>query len=204
MSIHHNENTVAYAFRENYIGEVKRVDFVPLETPNSDRFCSAFVHCYHANPSFIQFIDELEGPSGYRLQIDANEYWIMLKNKNPISDTRLNIHQVVENARLLEQRVVEQNAFIEAQTEQIFRIHETVYRMMTSLYSQDEDKKRMFGHYNYMVYGEYFDDRILSEDDFEYYDENFEYCDETEEKKQRKIEKAVDRSQAKERNKVSL
>lgn len=189
ISIEHNETAIAYVFGANYIGEVKRVDFVPLETQNSDRFYSAFVHCYHVNPTVIGFIDELEGQSGYRLQINPNEYWILLKNKNPISDTRLNIHQIAENARLLEQRVVEQNAVIERQAEDIFRIRETIYDMMNIIYSLDEDKKRMSDNYKYMVYGENYDDHddILEEDDGEYYDE-------LEEKKQRKIEKAADKA----------
>jgi hypothetical protein len=187
ISIEHNETAIAHVFRANYVGEVKRVDFVPLETPNNDRFCSAFVHCYRVNPTVIGFIDELEGQSGYRLQINPNEYWILLKNKNPISDTRLNIHQIAENARLLEQRVVEQNAFIERQSEEIFRIHETIYDMMNIIYSLDEDKKRMSDNYKYMVYGENYDVHILEEGDGEYYDE-------LEEKKQRKIEKAADKA----------
>lgn len=164
ISIEHSETAITYIFGANYIGDVKRVDFVPLETQNSDRFCSAFVHCYHVNPSVIQFINEMEGKTGYRIQINPNEYWILLKNKYPISDTRLNIHQVAENARLLEQRVLEQNAIIERQAEDIFRIHETIYDMMNIIYSLDEDKKRMSDNYKYMVYGENYDDHY---DEFE-------------------------------------
>ena len=169
MSIDHTEYSVAYAFRENFIGDIKRVDFVPLE-PHNERFCSAFVHCYCANSELVRLLDEPVGKSGYRFQINPKEYWILLKNKNPVSETRLNIHQVVENARLLEQRVQEQHEWIEHQAEQITRIQDTVNRLMATIYG--EEKKRMLG--NYMVYG----------GDIEEYEE---------EKIQRKIERAADR-----------
>ena len=100
------------------IASVRRVDFVPLVV--ADDWCSAFVHCYHVDPSVWNILNV--GKS-HRLQATLSEYWILLKNKNPIVDTRLNIHQVVENARLLEERVLKQ-------AEQIDRLQETVYQIL--------------------------------------------------------------------------
>jgi hypothetical protein len=46
-----------------------------------------------------------------------NEYWVLLKNKSPVQESKLNIHQVVENARILQ-------GVVDAQAEEIKALRE--------------------------------------------------------------------------------
>lgn len=116
------------------IGIVHYVDFTPInkkpgfyETFDA-KYKSAFIHFmevpgYQMSCQFWQEIGQLSsdlfcsqsdmsvrqtcehnGP-GVRLQISQYEYWICLKNHSPVKRTLMNIHQVVENARYLEDRV---------------------------------------------------------------------------------------------------
>jgi hypothetical protein len=115
---------VANMFRLMYIGDVRRVDFVQLE--NSYSHQSAFVHmdCLYQN----DFADAIRlivfsGGGQYKLWIHADvEFWWLMKTTNPVADTHLNIHQVVENARILEAKVVEQESKIQDQSERIERL----------------------------------------------------------------------------------
>jgi len=50
---------------------------------------------------------------------NSDVYWILLANKTPVVETNLNIHQIAENARLLELRVTEQNALIATLMEKV-------------------------------------------------------------------------------------
>jgi hypothetical protein len=137
------------------IASVRRVDFVPLPMTNDD-WCSAFVHCFYIEPSVWNV---LNGGKGYRLQATLKEYWILLKNKNPIVDTRLNIHQVVENARLLEERVLKQ-------TEQIDRLQETIYQLLGKTYNTEIEMDQIYSQYNYMKWGNFCNNRwIYSEEE---------------------------------------
>jgi len=115
---------VANMFRLMYIGDVRRVDFVQIE--NSYSHQSAFVHmdCLYEN-AFADAIRLIvfSGGGQYKLWIHADvEFWWLMKTTNPVADTHLNIHQVVENARILETKVVEQAEKIKDQSERIERL----------------------------------------------------------------------------------
>ena len=143
----YTEWDIANIFNRDNIGTVNRVDFVKIIGTDSTQFHSAFVHCYGVDPLILRYIEE---QSSYRLAVNKNEYWILLKNKNPVSETRLNIHQVVENASLLERKVEEQQKIIEKQAEQIERIQEAMYDIMSR---QIFDTKTVSMNYNQMKYG---------------------------------------------------
>ena len=104
------------------IGIVHYVDFTPINKKPGfyelfdDKFKSAFIHFldvpnYQLNTHFWNQIstttdsthDSTTTPA--RLQISQSEYWMCLKNHSPIQRTIMNIHQVVENARYLEDRI---------------------------------------------------------------------------------------------------
>ena len=165
ISIYITEKDIIHIFDIYHIGDVKRVDFVPL-VQNDVRFHSAFVHCYSANPVVLNFIEENDGKNGFKLTVSLNEYWILLKNKKPIVETRLNIHQVVENARLLEEQVLKQAEIIIKQTELIDRIQETIYQMLDTIFDPHADKSsKAASYYNYMMDGRKFTEPILKEED---------------------------------------
>ena len=98
------------------IGIVHYVDFTPINKKPGfyelfdDKFKSAFIHFldvpnYQLNTHFWNQISTHDSTTPARLQISQTEYWMCLKNHSPIQRTIMNIHQVVENARYLEDRI---------------------------------------------------------------------------------------------------
>ena len=120
MATTHGEDSVRAAFR--FLGNVKRVDFVPIE--GDDRFQKAFIHMDHiieseTNTEIINkvFVNN-ESMRIYPETFNPRAYWILLMNKNPVTETKLNIHQVVENANILQ-------SVVEAQAEEIKAMKES-------------------------------------------------------------------------------
>jgi hypothetical protein len=116
-------------------GIINRVDFTPInkkkgfaETESDSMlYKSAFVHFSHIwNDIYSQdkngrkFWDTIEKNMPYKVNLVLeNEYWICLKNKNPVSSTMMNVHQVVENGRYLENLIVEQGKQLKEQAQEI-------------------------------------------------------------------------------------
>jgi hypothetical protein len=134
MSSAFNEERVRAVFDRLMIGSVTRVDFASINAgvhlSPSDRFQKAFVHlslfydteaANHLRSSLKTTQDSVRlYPDLFNQQV----YWIVLLNKNPVAETKLNIHQVVENHRILEQVVFDQANLIqslEAKLEQLIR-----------------------------------------------------------------------------------
>jgi hypothetical protein len=105
------------------VGVVSRVDFVPIE--GEPRFLKAFVHMeqIYNTPATSHIMSEaFDGNRGVRVypgMFHQNEYWVLLKNKTPVAETKLNIHQVAENARILQSVVEAQANEIKALREQL-------------------------------------------------------------------------------------
>ena len=112
MAIHYNTELVASVFDRFYIGRIYRVDFV--EIPGDANFQSAFVHMeiVYDVPTTDTIVDQVFVQNKpFKIQPDlfgGGPKWTLLKNKNPITETRLNIHQIVDNAKKLEVQVREQ------------------------------------------------------------------------------------------------
>jgi len=89
-------------------GDVERVDFVALdyEYTSMGRFRKAFVHFQFVYNTQIadDIVTTLSRGEPYRLYPRAGEHWILLKNKVPVLATTMNIHQLAENHRLLEEK----------------------------------------------------------------------------------------------------
>ena len=136
MATTHGEDSVRAAFR--FLGNVKRADFIPIE--GDDRFQKAFVHLDHiivseTNTEIINRVFERgENTRIYPETFNTRVYWILLRNKNPVTETRLNIHQVVENANILQSVVEAQAQEIKALRERysgdIHRLHQTIQEML--------------------------------------------------------------------------
>jgi hypothetical protein len=163
MAAHHTEQSVRNIMVSFQVGTVVRVDFTPInKKPGFGEKVDDIV-----KSAFIHFSDPRPGPEGwvyfntksyngneelweaiaagqsYRLQVSPREYWICLMNKNPLQNTMMNIHQVVENGRHLETLIEKQNdeiknlrEIIDKQSKTIEGIHGCVYQLVGGLYCQ--------------------------------------------------------------------
>lgn len=112
MAIHYNTELVAGVFDRFYIGRVYRADFV--EIPGETKFQSAFVHMeiVYDVPTTDLIVEKVfVQKKPFKIQpglFGRGPKWTLLKNKNPITETRLNIHQLAENTKKLEVQLREQ------------------------------------------------------------------------------------------------
>jgi hypothetical protein len=175
MSTCHTEKSIKKIMSAFRIGTVERVDFTPINKKPGfgenvdDVVMSAFVHfsdpllgddnCYnYMSDSYLgynDFWDDISDNQPYRLQIAHNEYWICLRNKNPVQYTMMNIHQVVENSRHLENLVEKQNEeiknlreSIETQENKFEGLHQVVYQLIGGLYNQSTQSGVIDVHLN--------------------------------------------------------
>ena len=163
MSTRHTEKSIKNIMSSFQIGNVERVDFTPINKKpgfgeNIDQVVmSAFVHfsdpllgldnCYnYMSDSTLgnnDFWDAISGEKPYRLQIAHNEYWICLKNKNPVQYTMMNIHQVVENSRHLENLVEEQKNKIQKLEEKIDNMDSVIKQLVGGLFCQSTQERSL-------------------------------------------------------------
>ena len=119
----YDEAAIVELFNVMGIGSVRRVDFKVID--GNDRFQKAFIHMnYLYATEFANAIKYHVFDTGASFRINPENfnsevYWILLANKMPVMETKLNIHQIAENARLLELRVAEQNALIATLMEKV-------------------------------------------------------------------------------------
>jgi len=126
---------------DQLFGRVKRIDF--NEPVNN--YMSIFVHFDYWYDTSKEIIKKLENNESHRYYVSVTEYWILLKNKTPIPDTLLNIHQIAENAKILEKVVITQG-------EQIYRLQQVLYQIMGTIYTGDE-KEKINMYFNHMIEG---------------------------------------------------
>jgi hypothetical protein len=175
MSSLHTVESIKNIMSAFRIGTVERVDFTTInKKPGfgenvNDVLMSAFVHfsdpilgydnCYnYMSDSFLgnnNFWNDIASNQPYKLQIAHNQYWICLNNKNPVQRTRMNIHQVVENGRHLENLIEKQNEeiknlreIIEIQENKFCGLHEVVYQLIGGLYNQSSQSGIIDVHLN--------------------------------------------------------
>jgi hypothetical protein len=126
ISITYNELSIVIAFKNMNIGVVKRVDFMLNE--ETDLYQSAFVHMDfmydndYTEKILTNVFHNNKSIRVYPNTINRSLYWILLKNKNPITETRLNIHQLAENINKLEEFVMIQNEYIIHILDKIYNI----------------------------------------------------------------------------------
>jgi citrate synthase len=116
----HTEEIIANYFALNSVGKVERVDFVEFQSGvkglNGDvkDFQQAFVH-FSPQQKTHEIMEAIEQKGSYRFYPceklinicsfkEQTQYWILLKNKNPVPKTELNINQLAHNQRLMEER----------------------------------------------------------------------------------------------------
>jgi hypothetical protein len=137
-------NEVARVFQEHtyHKAKVRRVDFValPEDESISKDYQSAFVYLicpiYHIYNTGVcsQLYESLCKNQPYKIYPYNNKnYWIILNNTKPVADTKLNIHQIAENAQILEKKVADQEEIIKAQNERISRLEELIKSMVQKI-----------------------------------------------------------------------
>lgn len=124
MSLRQTEDMVKAEFANKGI-HVYSVDFTPVHKEQhgfkeiyDSQFMSAFVYiivpyCY--NKTYDEIITSFVTKTLFKFQVSASEYWILLKNNYPIPRSKMNVHQITENARYLELKIEEQQVQLETQ-----------------------------------------------------------------------------------------
>lgn len=132
ISASYDEDYIKSAFKNLDIGLVTRVDFA---SNNTGLFRKAFIHVDKYFDSMIAndirnaHMDE-QSYNLYPDFINQSVYWILLKNHKPVQETVLNIHQVVENHRILEEIVMKHEEIVMKHEEQINSLLKMVYHLV--------------------------------------------------------------------------
>jgi hypothetical protein len=202
MSLLHTEEAVINVMFNLRIGTVSRVDFVPINKKPGfvekfdDVYKSAFVHFYLPLPRYEgpplpaeetaglrlrnQHIwDMLVSDEPCRVKVSPSEYWFILQNKNPVPETMMNIHQVVENGRHLENLIEKQSKMLEEQDATIKKleakldgVHQSVYQLIGGLFNQGNQREQLEQHINCLFPGtthEYTEDALPEKSIWEIY-----------------------------------
>ena len=110
-----NTDFLSDIFKHMHIGIVYRIDFATIKAASfkketeQDGYFSAFVHMSElfqspVSASILEVIERSHG-GAYKLLIGHKicKFLILMKNHKPVTETCLNIHQVAENCRYLEE-----------------------------------------------------------------------------------------------------
>ena len=192
----YTEQDVCDIFEQEGIGMVERVDFAPINPRPGfgvnlhTVVRSAFVHfnTIYSTEVAYNIVSILETGEAYKLYTNNRNYLLLLKNRAPVAATMMNIHQVVDNCRVLEENVAEKSnstekrfeeqsnriarleATVAKQSVDIDRLQDTIYQLLGKVFDQESESAERFMYYNYMVYGKICKTRWLidEEDNGEY------------------------------------
>ena len=148
----HDENFIRRIMETYRIGKVSHVDFVPInkkpgfyENINvTDTVRSVFVH--FAQPTITEvyqmqslshsnFWNVVAKNQPYKLVISLSEFWMCLKTHYPAQRTMMNISQVVDNCRYLEDCLENQNSYIK----KLDKKFDELYQMVCKLSTKNKD-----------------------------------------------------------------
>jgi hypothetical protein len=152
ISIIHNENSIREIMYQCQIGEVSYIDFTPINKRpgfveiHDEKFMSAFVHFSRPWLKNCDFWDIIASEKPYKIQVSSREYWICLKNKNPVQRTMMNIHQVVDNGRHLENLIEDQSKKISELENKLKCVHAVVYQFTYGLFNMDQQRLSLQRH----------------------------------------------------------
>jgi hypothetical protein len=187
MSVDHTDQFVRHIMEFYGIGIVSHIDFTPINKKpgfgeNVDQVVkSAFVHFsdpWFCSDKVYRFQDKtysgnykcwqtIASGQQYKLHVSQTEYWLFLKNKNPIQRTMMNIHQVVENGRHLESLIEAQEKTIQEQSKKIEYLERklagtqsVIYQLIGGLFHQRDQNEIMSYHLDDLFCQE--DNKILN------------------------------------------
>lgn len=141
VSCYYTIDDIIATFRLLYIGEVARVDI----NGKVNDYMSVFVHMDYLYDSEIAWNIvncTYKKNSYYRLWVEEDTYWRLLKNNNPVEDTYLNIHQLAESNRILEEKVSKLEEKLEEKSETIARLHAVTLRLIYSVFPIKKSKSK--------------------------------------------------------------
>lgn len=133
----HDEKSITRIMAAYHIGRVTHVDFVPInkkpgfyENINvTDTERSVFVHFAQPRDNNSNFWNTIDKNEAYKLEICFTEFWMCLKTHNPTQRTMMNISQVVDNCRYLENRIEDQNDYIKKLDKNFDELHKIVCKL---------------------------------------------------------------------------
>jgi len=154
---------IVYLFWKSYMGNIDRIDFVPIvvnkddEEPVEDAtFWQAFIYVRPGTKWGAFMTEEIDSRGSFRFYPhqfphanptqpgNPKEYWIVLKNKTPIpyAQTHLNIHQLVNNNSLMEQEMLKMKEEIDQLKDEIKEIKDKA--RMHEIIQQEVDLNNEF------------------------------------------------------------
>jgi hypothetical protein len=151
----HTEERIANYFALKCVGNVERVDFV--EHPSQAKglhsdikdFHQAFVH-FTPDQKTHEIMEAIEQKGSYRFYPcdklicsfkEKNEYWILLKNKNPVPKTELNVNQLAHNQKLMEEREALMVEKMEKMFQKMEKMEEREAQMVQKMTKMEDEMK---------------------------------------------------------------
>ena len=155
----HTEEIIANYFALNSVGKVERVDFVEFQNDEEDRACDAkrfqqaFVH-FSPQQKTREIMEAIEQKGSYRFYPceklinicsfkEQTQYWILLKNKNPVPKTELNVNQLAHNQKLMEERYVQMEEREALMVEKMEKMFQKMEKMEERSAQMEEREARM-------------------------------------------------------------
>jgi len=98
LTIQQVKDLIVLEFEKSLIGDVKRIDFIPVGVDNQVNAC---IHLEYSDSPLAKMIKRtLDNGSSFRMYLlhtyenSEEHYWTFVKCTNPIPDTAMNIHQI--------------------------------------------------------------------------------------------------------------
>ena len=172
----YNASLLEHIFNRD-VGAVERIDLIPCGNAKwaeradpTRKYNKVFVHLkYFYNYSLSQTIlTALSEDKAYYWYTQPCEYFILLKNRNPVPNSILNIHQVVDNCRLMDEQLTTNKQEIAELKKMVADLHakndrmiEEFMQVFAAFHNNGILTQSAFGVYNFMKYGKFNETRYL-------------------------------------------
>jgi hypothetical protein len=161
-----------------HVGNVTRVDFAPAKkrpgqganVPNIIRSAYVYISCFYRTRLAETIQRTVFGSKrGFRLTVASREYWVLLKNHNPIPHCDQNIHQLADRLCAVESLAISQQDYIESlkkmhidQVNYGYRMLETIVELLKDCSDGPfPDMANVYEHYNYIRFNKRYNKRWL-------------------------------------------
>lgn len=161
------------------IGKVVRVDFAPAKSrpgqgknvPNIIRSAYVYISCFYRTRLAANIRSTVFGSNqGFRFTIAPREYWVLLKNYNPVPSCDQNIHQLAHRLHTVESIVRTQQETIESLQKSLIaqaaygdRMLDVIVEMLESTTDEGPfpDIAKVYAKYNYIRFAKDYGKRWL-------------------------------------------
>lgn len=166
------------------IGKVVRVDFAPAKSrpgqgknvPNIIRSAYVYISCFYRTRLAANIRSTVYGSNrGFRFTLAPREYWVLLRNRNPIPSCDQNIHQLSQRLRAVESLARSQQETIDslqksllAQAKYGDRMLDVIVEMLEATTDEGPfpDIAKVYSKYNYIRFAKDYGKRwLLTHDD---------------------------------------